>query len=194
MLKNKYLAIVLATIAVIVVGYRIIESLSSENNNPPPKTAPLIKQKEKKASTSVKIKTNKLTSISQKAKNMNTNSFNKRLTYSEEKILNPSSLQWGEDPFGYSKETIEKTKKTIKFEKIKLNAIINDPFSKKAIINNTVFSEGDEKGGIYLQTIEDKYVIVVTKEGKIKLNIFKNRVISIKNKKNSNNGSKNNEE
>ncbi len=183
MLKNKYLAIVLSIIAIILI-------------------ANLFLKKEKKGKTFAAVKLPpmpKKTSFPM----MQTNTENgepkikqKKVAFSEERNLsfspyeplkikenvlpNPSSLIWGKDPFGpvdniVSNYAVQKT-----FQKVFLSAIIIRKNKKIAVINNIVFKEGDLKGGILLKKIENSYIIIVVNNKEITLKIFEKKEIPLK--------------
>ncbi len=201
MLKNKYVAIALAIIAILLVANSIRILTKSEkkqvkvlkgpsvnmddqnqhisSSTPPPLTikksniSPTVIQKNSNQNLEVKGKT-----VKEKI------SFAKNLREIKKEILNPEELVWGRDPFGDNDENIVLgEKKEIKFTNIFLSAIITNKDIKMCVINNVVYKEGERKNGIYVSKIGENFVNLLKDGNEIKINIFENKVIPLSNKK-----------
>jgi hypothetical protein len=182
MLKNKYVAIVLTILAIILVTNTIL-NLNKKGNQrktvkqlPLPNQPPLpMNQPEKQI---INTSSEQQTKTIQKTEDRSFSPYNP-LVKKEKHFLNPSSLIWGNDPFGPIDNLISKNNDREDFQKVFLSAIIIRKNRKFAIINNIVFKEGDLKGGILLKRIENSYIIIVVKNKEITLKIFEKKEIPL---------------
>ncbi len=199
MLKNKYVAIVLAIIAILLIANSVRILTKSEKQPVKVLKGPSVNiynQNLQDSSSMIPPATGQNSAppgIIRDRSDMNIKrgktfwkkiSFNKKLREIKREILDPEELVWGRDPFGDNNEgLILGKKKEIKFTNIFLSAIITNKDIKMCVINNVVYREGEKKNGIYVSKIGKNFVNLLREGNEIKINIFENKVIPLSNKK-----------
>ncbi len=191
MLKNKYLAIALVIIAILVVANTVIKMGKTKKSAPPPVLAPPVSETpsaniNSQQNTNIQLKsTNYRLTKNQETEENKKTSFSPYLPLKEniKELIDPRSLNWGDDPFGVNEKTILKKQSEETLKQVSLTAIIIRKDTKYAIINNIVFKEGDYKRGILLKKININSVIIASNREEIKLKIFEKKTIKLSEEK-----------
>ena len=199
MLRNKYVAIVLVILAIILVGNSIRILTKGESQKIKPLTGPPVEARVQTVPSTIAPPSannnsiNKQTPVPavQDKKNYIRNSnlrknfsFDKRLKEIKRDLLNPEELIWGKDPFGENEESLKVGKENnVQFTNVFLSAIITKRNIKMCVINNEVFREGEKKNGIYVSSIGENSVTIITGGKEFTINIFEKKTIPLSDKK-----------
>ncbi len=180
MLRNKYFAIAISLIALIVVLRTVIimskkknVSSSTEKIADVVEPAPLFDG----ADTSNRTN-NKSTTPAKKI------DFFKKIKVEDIEVPDVDSFNWTKDPFYYEKdeELNIKNESSAETTTVFLKGIIIDGDLKKAIVNGKTLSEGERIGKIYIKEIGKDYIIANAGGEEVRVNMFEKITIPIKQK------------